>query len=88
MATPSNRLRNDLVLAMQDPSVMLYSDEFVTIIADKYPKSEYHFLVLPKEDIQQLRSVQEHHIPKLIYMELKGLEFAKHMTGLPKQHFQ
>lgn len=79
---------NDLVVAINDPAVCLYSDEFLVIIADEFPKSLHHYLVMPKEDIQDVNSLDVHHVPKLIYMELKGLEFVMRKTGLPAQSFQ
>lgn len=78
----TNEARNNLILAMNDPSNILYSDEFVVIIADQYRKSEHHYLVMPKEDLLDVRSLKAHHIPKLIYMELKGLEYVMHTSGL------
>jgi aprataxin len=83
----AGELKNDLIFAMNDPTVRLYSDEFVTIIADKFPKSKHHYLVLPHEDISDVRDIKEHHIPKLIYMELIGLEFAMAHTNLPAHGF-
>lgn len=67
---------------MKNKANLLYSDEFIVIIADAFPKSIYHYLVLPKEDIPEVRSLNEFHIPKLIYMELKGLEHVMRITGL------
>lgn len=84
---PAQDAKNNLILAMYDPTVVLYTDEFVSIIADLYPKSEHHYLVMPKEDIQDSRGLKALHIPKLIYMELKGLEYAMRKTGLPAQSF-
>jgi len=78
----TNEARNNLILSMNDPSNILYSDEFVVIVADQYPKSEHHYLVMPKEDLFDVRSLKEHHISKLIYMELKGLEYVMRTTGL------
>lgn len=84
----ANDARNNLILAMNNPSNVLYSDEFVVIIADQYPKSKHHYLVMPKEDLLDVRSLKKHHIPKLIYMELKGLEYVMHTTGLSAQDLQ
>lgn len=72
----SSELRNDLVVAMDNDKNVLYQDPFIVIIWDKYPKSKFHFLVLPREDIPDVRSIKKHHSPKLVYMELKGLEIA------------
>lgn len=81
-------LNNNLILAMNDPACVLHSDQFIVIIADKYPKAEHHYLVMPREDIGNVRNLKERHVPKLVYMELKGLEFAVHASGLPVQNFQ
>ncbi|VVC46248.1 Hypothetical protein CINCED_3A008030 [Cinara cedri] len=81
-------LKNDLIVAMDNKSVRLYEDEFMVIIADVFPKSKHHYLVLPKEHIQEVNSLKTHHIPKLIYMELKGLEFVVYRTMLPARCFQ
>lgn len=80
-------LKNDLLVAMGNPDAVLYSDEFLVIIADKYPKSKYHYLVMPKENIHEIRSLKKHHIPKIIYMQLKGIEFAMQQTNLTSVHF-
>ncbi|XP_050522978.1 aprataxin isoform X2 [Daktulosphaira vitifoliae] len=73
---------------MNNPVNILYSDDIVTIIADLYPKSIHHYLVLPKENIQDVKSLKPHHIPCLIYMELKGLEFVIKKTGMASHYFQ
>lgn len=84
---PVHDAKNNLILAMYDPNLELYSDEFIAIIADLYPKSRYHYLVLPKENIQDVRALLALHIPKLIYMELKGLEYVMRKTGLSADNF-
>lgn len=81
-------LKNDLVLALNNPAVRLHEDEFLVIIADLYPKSKHHYLVMPLEDIPEVNRLKVHHIPKLIYMELKGLEYVVSKTGLSAQNFQ
>lgn len=84
----SNEARNNLILAMNDPSKVLYSDDFVVIISDQFPKSKHHYLVMPKEDLLDVRSLKKDHIPKLIYMEFKGLEYVMCRTGLMAQDLQ
>lgn len=70
------KLRNTLVKAMRDPNSAVYSDNKIVIIKDKYPKSEYHYLVLPYEDIPSLNSCRYEHKTILEYMEIKACEFA------------
>lgn len=79
---------DDLILAMRDPNSVLYQDEFIVIIADKYPKSQHHYLVLPLEDVADVRDLKQRHVPKLVYMELKGLEYVMAATGLSIDNFQ
>lgn len=68
--------RNSLLRTMHDPNSVVYSDNKVVIIKDKYPKSEYHYLVLPYEDIPNLNSCRYQHKTTLEYMEIKACEFA------------
>lgn len=77
--------RNNLILAMYDPSKVLYSDEFLVIIADQFPKSHHHYLVISKKDLLDVRSLRAQHIHMLIYMEFTGLEYVKGRTGLMVQ---
>ena len=50
------------------------------MIKDMYPKAQHHFLVLPKEEISNLKKVTEKDIPLLEHMH----ETAKKYT---QQHF-
>ncbi|XP_050428421.1 aprataxin isoform X2 [Adelges cooleyi] len=77
-----------IIFPMNNPTNILYTDDIVTIIADLFPKSIHHYLVLPKDNIQDVRSLKQHHIPTLIYMELKGLEFVMRVTGMTPHKFQ
>lgn len=88
MAFNNSPIKNNLILAMNNHENILYSDDKIAIIADLYPKSIHHYLVLPKENIQDVRSLKPHHIPCLIYMELKGLEFVMQKTGMASHCFQ
>lgn len=74
--------RNNLLKTMNDPNSIVYRDNSVVIIKDKYPKSEYHYLVLPYQDIPSLKSCSYQHKPIIDYMESKAREFARsHHTG-------
>lgn len=76
--------RFSLVKSMDDPSLRVYADDKLVIIKDKYPKSEYHYLVLPKENISGIRSLNESHLPLLKYMESTARSFLRneHYEGL------
>lgn len=73
---------NNLLKAMNDPNLVAYIDKTVVIIKDKYPKSEFHYLVLPFQDIPSLRSCTYQHKTIIEYMETIAREFARsHKTG-------
>ena len=60
---PNNHWSNGLLQSMNDPNMIWYQNEDICIIKDKYPKSKYHFLVLPrKENISSLKKLTNQHI--------------------------
>ena len=44
---------------MNDPELKVLETESLVVIKDKYPKSRHHYLVLPREHILNLSSLQE-----------------------------
>ncbi|XP_013396967.1 aprataxin [Lingula anatina] len=62
--------------SMEDPALRVEDDDKVVIIKDKYPKARQHYLILPKEDICNLKSLNAEHIPLLKHMQKKGQELA------------
>ncbi|GAB1605544.1 hypothetical protein Ahia01_000836500 [Argonauta hians] len=66
-----------LLASMDDPELRVESDDKVVVIKDKYPKAKYHFLVLPKVKIANLKSVTNDHIPLLKHMQEVGNRIAK-----------
>ncbi|XP_067124080.1 aprataxin [Centruroides vittatus] len=65
---------------MKDPDKIIESDDRIVIIKDSYPKANYHFLVLPKEDIKNLNEVTKDHLDLLKHMDKKGREFAERIA--------
>ncbi|KAK3928733.1 Aprataxin [Frankliniella fusca] len=63
---------NGLLSAMEDPNLRVYGDEQVVVIKDKYPKAQFHFLVLPKIHIPNLKKLDESHVRLLEYMQEVG----------------
>ena len=49
--------RLGLLRASQKPEKQLYSDDFIVILADHEPKARFHFLVLPKADIDTVEDL-------------------------------
>ena len=69
---PSNHWSSGLLSSMNDPSLAIYSDNQITIIKDKYPKARNHFLVLPKENIPNAKSLNRSHASLLEHMHREG----------------
>lgn len=61
-----------LLDCLDDPQYFVQSDDLVTVIKDKYPKAEVHYLVIPKENIANLKSVTYDHLPLLKHMQQVG----------------
>lgn len=59
-----------LLDSVSDPQYFVKSDDLVTVIKDKYPKAEFHYLVIPKENIGSLKDITYTHLPLLRHMEL------------------
>lgn len=43
-----------LMETMKDPSNWIISNKEAIVIADKFPKAKYHFLVLPRANIRYI----------------------------------
>lgn len=76
-----------LLDSMEDPSVIVISDDRTVMIRDKYPKAKHHYLVLPREDITSLRALDSSHGPLLIHMLKVARDFVSQLTE-PKLDFQ
>lgn len=59
-----------LLSSLEDPDLFVSSDDLVTVIRDKYPKAEFHYLIIPKENISSLKVVTKKHLPLLQHMEV------------------
>ncbi|XP_018561611.1 aprataxin [Anoplophora glabripennis] len=66
---PSGHWTTGLLKTIEDPKYIVSSDDLVTVIKDVYPKAEFHYLILPKEDISSLKSVKKDHLHLLNHME-------------------
>lgn len=42
---------------MKDPSNWIISNDEIVVIADKFPKAKFHFLVLPRQNIPDIFEV-------------------------------
>ncbi|KAK0048839.1 aprataxin [Biomphalaria pfeifferi] len=75
-STTSGHWSQALTAAMSDPQQILDSDDQIVIIKDKYPKALYHFLVLPRRKMPNLRNMTKNDLDLLKYMHNKGEAFA------------
>ncbi|XP_063243236.1 aprataxin [Bacillus rossius redtenbacheri] len=65
-----------LLESMKDPKLFVEDDEHVVVIRDKYPKAEYHYLVLPKEDIPTMDRLTNSHLNLLKHIQEVGERLA------------
>lgn len=63
-----NHWANGLLKSMEDPNLIVKSDDMVTVIKDAYPKAEFHYLILPKQNISSLKAVSKEHLDLLRHM--------------------
>lgn len=64
---------------IKDPTrkEVLFHDENVVIVEDKYPKALYHFLVIPKKKILDVSKLSKEHIDLVEHMRVVALEHIK-----------
>jgi len=49
------------IISKEIPADFVYSDEWVVVIKDIYPKAAVHLLVLPREHLESLNDLTENH---------------------------
>jgi aprataxin len=80
MASPEvktypNHWSQALFASMEDPELLEYEDDKISIIKDKYPKAKMHFLVLPRDNLATLFDLQgPAHADLVKYMMCKAKE--------------
>lgn len=74
---PSKLWTLGLVDSMNDPELQIKSDDLVVVIKDKFPKAKFHYLVLPKENINDLKKLKSEHVELLQHMEEMGREVVE-----------
>lgn len=65
-----------LVASMENPEQRVKEDDTMVVIKDKYPKAQFHYLVLPKANIPSLWHVTKEHEDLLLHMA----QVAKKLT--------
>lgn len=72
-----------LLKTMKDPDCIVTSDAKIVMIKDMYPKAQHHFLMLPKEEISNLKKVTEKDIPLLEHMHETAKKYTlKHFPNV------
>ncbi|KAK4309566.1 hypothetical protein Pmani_018828 [Petrolisthes manimaculis] len=74
-----------LLASINDPNLIVESDDRIVIIKDKYPKARHHFLVIPKINIPNLKSLKREQSELLRYMEDQSKVLA---TKYPQNEFK
>lgn len=67
--------------AMRDPNSVIYQDNLVIIIKDKYPKSIHHFLVLPVGKVKDLKALTRSHIQLIEHMVMVAARLTDKFPG-------
>ncbi len=65
-----------LLASMENPEMVVESDELIVTIRDAYPKAKHHYLILSRENIQSLKEVTSSHLDLLKHMLRKGKKLA------------
>jgi aprataxin len=68
---------NALENSLKDSSLHLFENDRVIIIADKFPKARFHFLTLPREEIDNLEQLNSSHVALVEHMIAQSRDFAK-----------
>ncbi|XP_076263035.1 aprataxin [Rhynchophorus ferrugineus] len=66
-----------LLTTMKDKTYILEKDDLVTMIKDMYPKAKYHYLVLPNENISNLKALNASKVPLLEHMHNIGKKYIQ-----------
>ncbi|XP_078041479.1 aprataxin [Augochlora pura] len=66
-----------LLVSMEDPVLKVKEDDKVVVIKDKYPKAQFHYLVLPKANIPSIWHVKKENESLLNHMADVGEALTK-----------
>lgn len=67
-AAPRKHWAMGLLDSMEDPELKVREDDKVVVIKDKYPKAQFHYLVLPKANIPSLWHIKKQDEGLLLHM--------------------
>lgn len=70
-----------LLQSMEDPALVVKSDDLTVTIKDAYPKAKHHYLVMCREKIPNLRSLNRAHLGLLEKMLENGTALAEEVKA-------
>ena len=74
-----------LLASMEDPELLVKSDDMCVVIKDAYPKSKHHYLILPKTSITNIRALNSSHVDLLKHMLKCGQSLVTELTTTNKE---
>ncbi|XP_003736934.2 aprataxin-like protein [Drosophila pseudoobscura] len=81
-------IRNELRKKILDKNhILIESDRAVVVKAD-YPKAQYHFRVVAKEDIEDVTKLTSDHLPLLDHMMELAVQIIGKQDHLPSRNFR
>lgn len=77
----SEKWKDSLINCIHDPAKILFKDDLIAIIADAYPKSAHHFLVLSLDStLNSVTDLNRRHIFLVDHMYKEGMKFSQKFT--------
>lgn len=70
-----------LTFAMTDPNQVFEEDEETVTIRDGYPKSRYHYLIVPRENIVSIVDLRSTHLRLLRHMHAIALDLISRVQA-------
>ncbi|XP_076807726.1 aprataxin-like [Clavelina lepadiformis] len=77
-----------LKASMTDPKSIIFQDNLIVVIKDKYPKARIHWLVLPLEEIAHAGQLKPNHVDLLKHMLKVAKSLAKDSNKKKKYTFR
>ncbi|XP_064550976.1 aprataxin-like protein [Drosophila montana] len=87
MGKPNEVYRNNLTYQMQQGKGQLIETDLALVMKDAYPKAQYHFLVVPKEDIPNVCALTREHLPLLDHMMDLATQIIEQQKYVPSSYF-
>ena len=70
-----------LIHAMTDPEQVFEEDGQTVTVYDGFPKAKYHYLIIPREDIDSVAALQKRHIPLLKHIDQRANDLVARLKA-------